>query len=105
MSIDDRWKKLAEIHKQLSFFEKNCKFSPYLCGDIVTHADLTVFPTTVFMEFMLPRVFGWPPIFTEKDTQFPRLSKWAMYMKENHPHFRKARSDCYNFWIVKEEQG
>jgi glutathione S-transferase len=68
MDIKTRAAKLAELNKQLNFFEDNCKFAPYLCGSQMTHADMTVFPSTVFMEFMLPRVFGWSPAFTAEDT-------------------------------------
>ena len=68
MDIKTRAAKLAELNKQLNWMEKECKFGPYLCGSQLTHADMTVFPTTVFMEFMLPRVFGWSPAFTAEDT-------------------------------------
>lgn len=71
----------------------------------MTHADMTVFPTTVFMEFMLPRVFGWSPFCTEEDTQFPKLSAWSLFLKKNHPDFKLAHSDCYNFWQGKWEEG
>ena len=36
------------------------------------------FPTFVFMEFMLPRVFGWPDIFRPETASnpFPSLARW-----------------------------
>ena len=74
MKLETRAKKLAEIWKQLNWLEEQCK-GPYLAGDRITHADLTWFPTTIFMEFMLPRVYDWPEIFHETDS-FPKLTKW-----------------------------
>ena len=105
ISMESRNHKLKEMHTQLTWLENNMKGTPYLTGSQLTHADLTWFPTTVFMEFMLPRVFNWSPIFTEADTQFPKLSKWAVFMKNNHPHFKQAHEDCYNFWLTKEKGG
>jgi hypothetical protein len=46
-----------------------------MAGDRITHADLTWFPTTIFMEFMLPRVFGWDNLFNETET-FPKITAW-----------------------------
>ena len=66
--------KLAEIWKQLTWLEEQCR-GKYLAGDHLSHADLTWFPTAVFMEFMLPRVFDWPTIFHERK-HFPKLTAW-----------------------------
>jgi glutathione S-transferase len=54
--------KIAEIWKQLSWLEAQLerRGGPFLAGAAVTHADITWHPTCVFMEHMLPSVFGWP---------------------------------------------
>ena len=76
--MDDfsRGSKLAEIWKQLTWLEDQIsEDGPFMAGDEISHADLTWFPTAIFMEFMLPRVFDWPKIFHEKEN-FPKLTKW-----------------------------
>jgi len=88
MDLDTRSKKLAEIWKQLNWLEDQCK-GPYLAGDKITHADMTWFPTAIFMEFLLPRVFDWPAVFHETEV-FPNLTKWHAKCNEN-PHFAKVR--------------
>ena len=46
-----------------------------LLGDQLTLADFTWFPTCVFMEFMLPRVFAWAdPFDGAGPTPFPKLA-------------------------------
>ena len=54
--------KIAEIWKQLNWLEAQLerRGGPFLAGTAVTHADMTWHPTCVFMEHMLPSVFGWP---------------------------------------------
>ena len=53
--------KIQELYKQLIWLEENMSSEgPYLAGEDLSLADFTWYPTTIFMEFMLPRVFGWP---------------------------------------------
>jgi len=94
--------KLAEIWKQLSWLEENVQ-GPYMAGDHVTIADMTWYPTCIFMEFMLPRVFCWPAIFYEKE-HFPKLTEWFAKMAED-PAFRETRKDIWDFWVGKEAEG
>ena len=74
MDPKTRAAKIAEIWKQLTWLEDQVQ-GPYLAGDEITHADITWYPTTIFMEFMLPKAFGWPQIFHETE-HFPKLTKW-----------------------------
>ena len=65
----DRGAALFELKKQFLGIEKTLeKFSkqypslrggPYLCGQEVSLADVTLFPTAVFAMFMLPEFFKW----------------------------------------------
>mmetsp|Transcript_32217 Transcript_32217/g.70512 ORF Transcript_32217/g.70512 Transcript_32217/m.70512 type:complete len:263 (-) Transcript_32217:366-1154(-) len=102
MDRPTRAAKLAEIWKQLGWLEENM-IGPFLAGDVITSADMTWFPTTIFMEFMLPRVFGWPKVFREKE-HFPRLAAWFELLETNEV-FSAVRLDIWNFWVKKEEEG
>lgn len=102
MKLDTRAKKLAEIWKQLTWLESQVK-GPYLAGDRITHADMTWFPTAIFMEFMLPRVYEWPEIFHETDN-FPKLTTWHAKCMKN-PIFARIRGEIWDFWVGKEEAG
>jgi glutathione S-transferase len=105
MSRDTRAKKLAELWKQLNWLEQHVK-GPNLCGDELTAADMTWFPTCVFMEFMLPRVFKWFPIFRETgaDQKLPRLSAWYAHLLVD-PVFERVRDEIWQFWVIKHQQG
>ena len=95
---------MAEIYKQLSWLEENCcPTGSYLAGEKLTHADLTWFPTTVFMEFMLPRVLGWSEVFHEKEN-FPKLTAWNALLRQN-PVFQKVHAEIWDFWVQKEKEG
>ena len=71
MDLPTRAAKMAEIWKQLNWLEakkQSSSPSPFLVSDQLTLADMTWFPTCVFMEFLLPRFFGWPHLFDPQVT-------------------------------------
>ena len=98
--MDDfsRASKLAEIWKQLTWLEENiCEEGPYMAGTEITHADLTWFPSAIFMEFMLPRVFDWPTVFHETQ-HFPKLTKWFENLQRDEV-FAKVHDEIFSFWF------
>mmetsp|Transcript_52099 Transcript_52099/g.111512 ORF Transcript_52099/g.111512 Transcript_52099/m.111512 type:complete len:295 (+) Transcript_52099:73-957(+) len=94
--------KLAELWKQLTWLENNL-VGPYMAGSRVTIADMTWYPTCIFMEYMLPRVFDWPEIFHE-ETHFPRLTAWFAEVSK-HNAFASTRQDIWDFWVAKDAEG
>ena len=114
MDLPTRAAKLGEIWKQLSWLEaevqKEARGGPHLLGAQLTLADLTWFPTCVFMEFMLPRVFGWPALFDPQATSpaptpFPALAKWFTAMQSSSAAFRSVRTDILGYWEQLEAAG
>lgn len=93
MDAPTRAAKLKELHGQLCWLEGQAKL-PYLAGSQPTHADLTWFPTIVFMEFMLPRSFGWSEtIFHDESCgHFPKLSRWFQHCLKD-PRFQLVREE------------
>ena len=115
MDTKTRAAKLAELHKQLCWLENTAKCIPYLGGEQVTHADLTWFPTAVFMELLLPKVFDWTPIFsvaTDGDgststgicKEFPKLGRWFRKCTED-PNFAQTRQEIRGTLIDQAERG
>lgn len=113
MDITTRAAKVAEIYKQLCWLESNGKFGPYLGGDRLTHADLTWFPTTVFMELLLPLVFDWTPIFVAGDNEeeyvttakeFSRLGEWFQTCLSN-PCFVETRKEIRDALLGQKAKG
>lgn len=102
MDAATRAAKLAEIWKQLNWLEDKI-VGPFMAGERITHADLTWFPTSIFMEFMLPRVFDWSPIFYETET-FPKLTAWFQHCMKNEV-FAQTRQEIFEFWELKEKEG
>lgn len=72
-------------------------------GNRLTHADLTWFPTCVYMEYLMPKVFQWTNIFQET-IHFPKLTKWYQNLTKN-PIFSKVHQDLYNHWAMRDTQG
>jgi|EP01046_Picozoa_sp_COSAG06_P038373 glutathione S-transferase len=107
MDLPTRAAKIAEIWKQLSWLEAEVAAAtasgggPYLLGDSqLTLADLTWFPTFVFMEFMLPRVFGWPEVFTPgAATPFPALASWYDHCRTADEAFASTHADIWDYWV------
>jgi len=103
MDLATRAAKLAEIWKQLGWLNRNIA-GPYLCGAEMTLADLTWFPTTILMEFALPRVFGWPDVFRKTDGPFPALAKWWTKLSDE-PAFKAVRQQIFEHWEEMEGKG
>lgn len=95
--------KLKEIYERLCWLEESIKLTPFMAGERITHADITWYPTCIFMEVLLPYVFGWGSIFYETQ-HFPSLSKWFATCSENE-HFAGIRNDIYDVLIKQKIDG
>ena len=60
--MEERHLKIQELHKQIGILEGIIQ-GPFVVGTSPTTADAALFPTFVFMNFMLPRFFGWEDVF------------------------------------------
>mmetsp|Transcript_58846 Transcript_58846/g.137442 ORF Transcript_58846/g.137442 Transcript_58846/m.137442 type:complete len:276 (-) Transcript_58846:112-939(-) len=103
MDRPTRAAKLAEIWKQLTWLENEIDATPYMAGSQLSHADLTWYPTCIFMEYMLPRVFNWPAIFHEQE-HFPKLCRWFESLSQQ-TLFAAVHDDVWNFWVIKDGEG
>jgi glutathione S-transferase len=74
-----------------------------MAGKRISHADMTWFPTAIFMEFMLPRIFNWSPVFHETE-KFPKLSAWFNHCKKEKV-FADVHTEIWDFWALKEQEG
>jgi len=103
---EQRTEKLAEVWKQLSWLERQVR-GPFMAGDSITHADMTWFPTAVLMDFILPRVFGWPEAFQEKTcnkARFPNLAAWYAKLVD-HDSFKSIHTEIKEHWLHNESEG
>jgi glutathione S-transferase len=94
--------KLREIYERLTWLESTIRL-PFMASDRITHADITWFPTCVFMEVLLPYVFDWSQIFHEHE-KFPRLTQWYGTCCANE-HFASVRDDIYGVLMKQKEDG
>jgi glutathione S-transferase len=105
MDRPTRAKKIQEIWEQLKWLNDNMIGDKYLLGD--THlslADLTWYPGTVNMEFILPRVFGWPEDLFTSSKYLPKLAKWWVHMT-SLPAFAAMRQYVLDTWISAWDAG
>uniref|UniRef100_A0A7S3JSX8 GST N-terminal domain-containing protein n=1 Tax=Aureoumbra lagunensis TaxID=44058 RepID=A0A7S3JSX8_9STRA len=104
MSVSDRAAKLKELWSQLVWLDKYLIGTPYLVSNSLSLADLTWYPTCVFMEFMLPRVFDWPQLFyhprnnNEHHSPVPRLARWFSFLTSQHDAFASTRNTILEYW-------
>jgi glutathione S-transferase len=99
MDKPTRAAKLKDLWKHLTWLEETIK-QPYMAGDRITHADMTWFPTCIFVEFLAPRNFQWPKMFHEKEC-FPKLTAWFEKCYEM-PEFKKTHDEIMGFWKAKD---
>jgi glutathione S-transferase len=85
----DRLSALQELRRQIKVIENTVveydemfpnEMGPYLCGDEISLADASLFPTSIFFMTILPQVFK----LDVKDFFGPRLLSWYEYMLRNN---------------------
>jgi len=79
MEPQEREGGIAVIAKQLDILEELCEAGPFFVGDQPSTADAALFPTFIFMTFILPSIFGWGDVFFNK----PKLQAWYEHMKKD----------------------
>lgn len=72
----------------------------YLCGDEVSLADATLFPSMVFANYMLPK-FGVP----ENEALPSKIGKWFNDVIESDPAFRKVYDEIMGAFEAWEGRG
>jgi len=69
IGTEERASKMKELWERWTWLEdyssQHAGQSAYLCGNFLSIADLTWFPTAVFMEFLLVHVAEWPVLFAD----------------------------------------
>mmetsp|Transcript_31083 Transcript_31083/g.48690 ORF Transcript_31083/g.48690 Transcript_31083/m.48690 type:complete len:729 (-) Transcript_31083:24-2210(-) len=129
MDRPTRAAKIAELWKQLSWLDKQIEKRSkgqevkFLLGEELTHADMTWFPTIVFMEYMLPKNLGWEEnIFVWDGAEdlayskcpLPYLAKWYTTLsgrcgeaadKKYIHEFAKVRQEIWKYWELKDADG
>jgi glutathione S-transferase len=72
---------------------------PYLCGDQVSLADATVFPSIVFASFMFPKFQGNPGLFNEAQTPpIPiKIQDWFQRMINTDNAFQRVYKEVRTF--------
>merc|ERR1712216_721514 len=101
--VGHREDKIAELYKQLVWLDGHAS-GPYLLGENATLADLTWSPTCIFMEFMLPRVFGWANPFDPDVSSCPKVAAWYQHCKR-HPAFAEVHNEIWTYWEEMERKG
>lgn len=122
--------KLAEIWKKLHWLEGRVAENgggPFLAGKYLSQADMVWHPTIVFMEYLLPKNFGWRSDLFYEQELFPNISRWWAALNrgefgENEIEnvmsttgedirkwtsgiFAKVREEIWEFWEQKDKEG
>uniref|UniRef100_A0A0G4I7Z5 GST C-terminal domain-containing protein n=1 Tax=Chromera velia CCMP2878 TaxID=1169474 RepID=A0A0G4I7Z5_9ALVE len=104
MGLEERALKLKDLDLQLSVLDEIASRGegPYLCGEQLSLADLTLFPTFCYINFLLPRVFDWPDPFYRS----PFLGRWFRFLSSLGPQSEtesEGKSSPSPFLRVREE--
>jgi len=118
MDAATRAAKIAEIFKQVKWLEQQLRLNSNCtssngnnpCVGLVENrlslADLVWYPTVSFMEYLLPRNFGWPDITDVNESPFPLVASWYTHLTEAHPDtFGAARHGVVSFFGEKDGDG
>jgi len=98
----DRKHSILEIIRQYNILESiiqkfyllHPRFMPvnkkyFLCGNEISLADATLFPTTVFVNYILPKFFG----YSEKTIFKPNIKRWFDFMSSEVEAASEVRSE------------
>lgn len=107
-SAEQRASELKVIDENLHTLEDYCSGGEYFCGDSPSSADMSLFPSFVFFEFMLERHFDWKDWGYDK----PKLKSWYEHLKssggdENEftKHTRRVYDEIFQALEAWEEGG
>ena len=100
MDRSTRASQIKEIAKQLNVLEEIAGRTRgvYIAGEEASDADASLFPTFVFMEFLLPKFFGWHDVFANR----PNLRAWYSAMMTD-PDAKAVRDEVrggLEAWVV-----
>lgn len=106
----DRGAALQELQRQLQVIEEVLtkfyeKFpeekGDFLCGKEISLAAVTLFPTMIFCDFMLPQFFG----LKESEYKGPILSAWSKFFSDCHPKVIETKEEILTCLEVWKEKG
>jgi len=91
---------IQELLKQLQIIENLISSTPsdYLCGDSISLADASLYPTMIFIETMLPK-------FGITDGIPPKLTKWFQTVRAKDPTFAKIYDEVRGGIAAWESNG
>jgi diadenosine tetraphosphate (Ap4A) HIT family hydrolase/glutathione S-transferase len=91
---------LAEYLRQLKVIDALIDPSDgmYLCGDDISLADATVFPSVIFAVYCLPKFDISPPL-------PPKLETWFNNVREKDPALKKVHDEVMGGLLQWEERG
>lgn len=98
--FNNRKKAIAELQRQFKVLDELADSKgPYLLGEDVSYGDAALFPTTVFVAFMLPK-FGIPDnevLPSKIHTWFNRIIAADRDFRKVHDEVRIIRSKSYTY--------
>jgi glutathione S-transferase len=103
-SYGTRQDALLELQSQLQVLEDLVvdDGSRYLCGNDVSYADATIFPTLCFCEYMMPKFEGVSKGF---QTTLPaKLNKYLQQVRVSDPAFAKIYSEVSDNLFSKDDR-
>lgn len=77
-SKSERAAQVGQLARQLDILETYV-IGPYVTGEEMSYADTALVPTVVFMEYILPKFFGWPGLWEGR----PKLEAWWEVVQEH----------------------
>ncbi|KAL7471687.1 hypothetical protein ACHAXS_011988 [Conticribra weissflogii] len=100
----------ADRKSALKAFRKNLEIiegfmsddGTYLCGEEVSLADATLFPTAIFANYMLPK-FNFEGV-EPSDPLPPKLSKWFHDLRSKDPVFSKVYDEIMDVLVHSWEE-
>ena len=98
-----RYKALQDLQKQLQVLDSNADASgPYIAGSELSLADATVFPTLVFVTFMLPKfVDDWDA----ERVVGKRLMTWFQWIREHDEVFARVWKEISEALLAWDANG
>ena len=125
--VEVRAKKVQELWEQLSRLndmiiendDEDDEKVQYLLGKQLSLADFTWYATTIYIEYLTPRVIGWDQnvvdtlFFTGNEltedilsqSPLPKLTKWWNYVTTTQKPFARVRKDILEGWKLQYENG
>eukprot|EP00871_Galdieria_phlegrea_P005886 jgi/Galph1/785/GphlegSOOS_G5553.1 len=99
-AIEERRRCFQSAKQGLELMERVIQATPFAAGERISLADVALFPSLLFWDYLAPRYYDWYPLENK-----PKLIGWYQFMKQESPVAEKVYNEVLQGLETWESNG